>query len=85
MGKPRPKTKETGAYPDKEGRHKDVLDLLDSDEVKTFGKLKWGGAPVSFFMGLCTVRCPSSPNPPKPTPPHPATPRHTPPHPATAP
>ena len=34
---------------------KDVFDLLKSDEVKTFQKLKWGGGPVAIFGGLAEM------------------------------
>ena len=50
-----PKSAETGAYPDKTGKFKDVMDLLDSDEVKTFKKLRWGGGPVPIFYGMGKV------------------------------
>jgi hypothetical protein len=50
------KSADTGAYPDKTGEFKDVMDLLDSAEVKTFKKLRWGGADVPIFYGILTVR-----------------------------
>ena len=49
------KSAETGAYPDKEGRYRDVWDLLTSSEVKTMLHLQWGGAPERIFMGLAEV------------------------------
>ena len=38
-----------------QGEFKDVADLLKTDEVKTFQKLKWGGGPVSMFWGLAEM------------------------------
>ena len=29
-----------------------MSDLLKTDEVKTFQKMKWGGGPVAMFWGL---------------------------------
>ena len=55
-GEARKKSMESGAYLDKTGEFKDVLDLLDSAEVKTFKKLRWGGAEVPVFYGLLKVR-----------------------------
>ena len=52
---PKEKSTDTGAYKNKDGAFKDVMDLLDSDEVKTFKKLRWGGAPVKAFLGLVVV------------------------------
>jgi hypothetical protein len=52
---PKEKSTATGAYKDKTGVFKDVNDLLESEEVKTFKKLRWGGAPVKAFLGLVVV------------------------------
>jgi hypothetical protein len=38
-----------------QGNFKDVSDLLKSDEVKTFLKMKWGGGPVKFFWGFAEM------------------------------
>ena len=38
-----------------QGEYKDVSDLLKSDEVKTFQKMKWGGGPVKFFWGYAEM------------------------------
>ena len=56
--KPRPavpKSSTTGAFPDKDGEFKDVKDLLDSDEVRVFKTMRWGGAPVVIWGGLVEV------------------------------
>ena len=52
---PKEKSTETGAYKNKDGAFKDVMDLLDSDEVKTFKVLRWGGEPARAFRGLIVV------------------------------
>ena len=49
------KSADTGAYVDKSGEFKDVMDLLDSAEVKTFKKLRWGSPDVFLFRGLLKV------------------------------
>jgi hypothetical protein len=49
------KSADTGAYVDKTGEFKDVMDLLDSAEVKTFKKLRWGSPDVFLFRGLLKV------------------------------
>ena len=46
---------DTGAYPDKSGEYKDVMDLLDSAEVKTYKKLGWGGTDARMYRGFIKV------------------------------
>ncbi len=38
-----------------QGKFKDVSDLLVSEEVITFKKMKWGGGPVKFFWGYAEM------------------------------
>ena len=45
------KSAETGAFKNEEGVFRDVLDLLDTEEVKTFKKLNWGGGPIKMLFG----------------------------------
>jgi hypothetical protein len=56
------KSADTGAYVDKTGEFKDVMDLLDSAEVKTFKKLKWGSPDVFMFRGLLKVSVQATPS-----------------------
>jgi hypothetical protein len=49
------KTAATGAYRDKTGAVRDVTDLLESEEAKTFKVLRWGGTPAKAFRGLIEV------------------------------
>lgn len=40
------KSAATGAFPGKDGKYEDITDVLKSDEVQTFKKLRWGVPPV---------------------------------------
>jgi hypothetical protein len=49
------KSAESGAFPDKTGELKDVMDLLDSAEVKTYKKLRWAGPDARLYRGMIKV------------------------------
>ena len=49
------KSADTGAYVDKTGEFKDVMDLLDSAEVKTYKKLRWAGPDARLYRGMIKV------------------------------
>ena len=48
---PAERSEATGAFKNEEGQFRDVLQLLDADEVKTFKKLNWGGGPIKMLFG----------------------------------
>jgi hypothetical protein len=45
----------TGAFKNEEGVFRDVRQLLESEEVKTFKLINWGGGPVRMLFGTCSV------------------------------
>ena len=48
---PAERSEATGAFKNEEGVFKDVLQMLESDEVRAFKLLNWGGGPVRMFLG----------------------------------
>ncbi len=52
---PPEKSAKTGAYANKDGVFEDIKDVMESEEVKTFKKLRWGAGPVRLFYGLAYV------------------------------
>ncbi len=45
----------TGAFKNEEGVFRDVLQMLESEEVKAFKQLNWGGGPVRMLFGTCKM------------------------------
>eukprot|EP00291_Cryptomonas_curvata_P009097 CAMPEP_0172190890 /NCGR_PEP_ID=MMETSP1050-20130122/23372_1 /TAXON_ID=233186 /ORGANISM="Cryptomonas curvata, Strain CCAP979/52" /LENGTH=835 /DNA_ID=CAMNT_0012865829 /DNA_START=620 /DNA_END=3127 /DNA_ORIENTATION=- len=49
---PAERSEATGAFKNEEGVFRDVLQMLESDEVKAFKRINWGGGPVRMLFGM---------------------------------